>query len=386
VHIRSGIQRGHSLSPDPAVAVRELHEAIGQPEPGLVVFFCSSTYDLNTLASEIARRFPIGCTIGCTTAGEITPAGYCEASITGFSIAASWCWAATELITDASDFLMVRGHAAAEAVVNAMADRHQTVDPAHTFAMLLSDGLSANEEALLASIHERIGNLPLVGGSAGDNLLLKQTFVYHQGRFHRDAALLTLVKTTFPFRIVKCQHFTGSDIRMVVTEADPARRIVREINAEPAATEYARITGLNVAALTPLDFAQHPVLVRVGGDYFVRSIQRMNEDGSLSFFCAIDEGVVLTLARHEDIVENLKRFFQAIRQEMGPPQLVIGFDCIFRSLEAEMRQIKHLVGRVLANNNVIGFCTYGEQFNAMHVNQTFTGVVIGSERGRDGAG
>jgi signal transduction histidine kinase len=29
---------------------------------------------------------------------------------------------------------------------------------------------------------------------------------------------------------------------------------------------------------------------------------------------------------------------------------------------------------------VIGFATYGEQYNAMHVNQTFTGVAIGQPR------
>ena len=32
---------------------------------------------------------------------------------------------------------------------------------------------------------------------------------------------------------------------MVVTGADPARRIVTEINAEPAALEYARMVGLD---------------------------------------------------------------------------------------------------------------------------------------------
>ena len=67
-------------------------------------------------------------------------------------------------------------------------------------------------------------------------------------------------------------------------------------------------------------------MVRVGGDYYVRSIQRMNEDGSLTFFCAIDEGVVLTLARREDIVDNLEAFFGRVRREMGPPQLVIGWN------------------------------------------------------------
>jgi hypothetical protein len=32
---------------------------------------------------------------------------------------------------------------------------------------------------------------------------------------------------------------------------------------------------------------------------------------------------------------------------------------------------------MLAENNVIGFSTYGEQFSAMHLNQTFTGVALG---------
>src|SRR5207247_106007 len=121
-----------------------------------------------------------------------------------------------------------------------------------------------------------IGNISLVGGSAGDNLRLKQTFVYHQGRFHRDVALLTLVKTRYPFRIVKCQHFTGSETKMVVTRADPARRVVHEINAEPAAQEYARIAGLDASRLTPSLFARFPLLVRVGGEFYVRSIQRVN--------------------------------------------------------------------------------------------------------------
>ena len=35
------------------------------------------------------------------------------------------------------------------------------------------------------------------------------------------------------------------------------------------------------------------------------------------------------------------------------------------------------VGRFLARHRVVGFCTYGEQYNAMHVNQTLVGVAIG---------
>jgi hypothetical protein len=30
-------------------------------------------------------------------------------------------------------------------------------------------------------------------------------------------------------------------------------------------------------------------------------------------------------------------------------------------------------------NNAVGFCTYGEQCEAMHMNQTFAGIAIGGE-------
>ena len=36
------------------------------------------------------------------------------------------------------------------------------------------------------------------------------------------------------------------------------------------------------------------------------------------------------------------------------------------------------VSELMIENNVVGFATYGEQFNGMHVNQTFTGVALGS--------
>ena len=46
-------------------------------------------------------------------------------------------------------------------------------------------------------------------------------------------------------------------------------------------------------------------LLRLGGKHYVRSIQKVNDDGSLSFFCAIDEGLVLRVASGENLVENL---------------------------------------------------------------------------------
>ena len=191
-----------------------------------------------------------------------------------------------------------------------------------------------------------------------------------------------LVRTRRAFRLFTMEHFVPSETRMVITEADPLTRVVTEINAEPAGREYARLVGLDVDKLTPMIFAAHPVMVKVGGRYYVRAIQKVNDDGSLTFFCAIDKGLVLTVAKGTDIIRNLADRFAAIRAEIGRPQLVIGCECILRSLELEQKQLKAEAGRLLAAQNIVGFNTFGEQFQSMHVNQTFTGAAIGCGRAR----
>lgn len=118
-------------------------------------------------------------------------------------------------------------------------------------------------------------------------------------------------------------------------------------------------------------------MLQVGGVPYVRSIQRVNPDLSLSFFCAIDEGLVLSGTRAHDVVSNLARTFDGLRRRLGPLQVVLGCDCILRTLAEHDSATRTRLSALLAANHVVGFNTYGEQFNAMHVNQTFTGIAIG---------
>lgn len=373
----TGVRRAYSTAPTAIEAARQIHEGLAQDDTELAVLFCSSSFDLDVLAAEIRCLFGDTKVIGCTTAGEITPVGYLEGSITGFSMSRAECAASTRLIPAISSLQMPQGIATTDELIAFVADPGGRIDPTTTFALLLIDGMCTNEELVLSSIHRRLGAISLLGGSAGDDMRFERTYVYWEGKFHADAALLTLIRLHRPFRVFRRQHFSETAIRMVVTGADPVRRVVTEINAEPAAIEYARIIGVPLDVLTPMTFAEHPLMVKVGGDYYVRSIQKANEDGSLTFYCAIDEGMVMTLGRHEDMIENLRAFFRDMRNDMGEPLLVIGFDCVLRSLEASARQAKRLAGSILAENNVIGFSTYGEQLAAMHINHTFTGLVIG---------
>lgn len=373
------IRRGISESPDPARAAKELYEMIAQPEIAIAIFFCDPEYDRNILARELGRHFKGINLIGCTTAGEITPNGYRRGSLTGVSIGREGFRAAVGRIENLNQFRLREAEKLVQTLLSDLKEKGRTPTEANTFGFLLIDGLSLQEEAVVSALYRSLDNVSLIGGSAGDGEHFQNTGVYYQGEFRNDTALFTLMCTPFPFEVFKTEHFISGSEKMVVTEADCSRRIVTEINGLPAGREYARLVGLEVDKLSPMIFSTYPVVVKIGGDYYVRSIQKVNEDESLTFFCAIDEGIVLTVARGIDMIDNLEDVFQRVREKIGQPQIVLGCDCILRHLELDQKGIKERASNIFVDNQVIGFSTYGEQFNAMHVNQTLTGVAIGSK-------
>lgn len=368
---RLDVRTGYSCNPDEVGAVRELREALGSgPDLAAVLFFCSSRFDLDVLGRELGRAFPSKL-VGCTTAGEVSPAGYVEHSLTGVAIHSPDLVQHTFLLRD------LKGVADEARRVHTEIARIRARDPRPGFALLLVDGLSGMEELVTAHLSSALGTLPLVGGSAGDDMAFRQTHVFAEGRFHTGAAVLSLFLTDLPFREFRTQHFVATEEKLVITSADTEHRIVREINGGPAAWEYARAVGLEVAQLEPMIFAKYPVMLQVGDEYYIRSIQRVNADGSLTFFCAIDEGLVLTIARGEDLVQNLEDSLQRLERELPDPKLILGCDCILRRLEMKETGVLERVSEIARRHRFIGFSTYGEQVGAVHVNQTFTGVALG---------
>ena len=116
------------------------------------------------------------------------------------------------------------------------------------------DGLSLREEPVTHALQSALGGIPLVGGSAGDGTNFGSTHIYFEGRFWPDSAILILVATRLPFKLFKTQHFVALDERLVVTDTDPALRIVKEIDELPAVQEYARILGVDARDLDPARF------------------------------------------------------------------------------------------------------------------------------------
>lgn len=373
---RGRIRSGQSCAADPATAVGEFFAAVSQPEMALVVFFCSSDYDLAVVAAEMNRLFAGVSVVGCTSAGEIGPAGYRDHSLTGFSLPGGACVAATARLDGLHDFDSNAGHVLAQDLAQRLDEQAAGLD--NRFGLLLIDGLSVREEPVAQALQAGLGLIPLFGGSAGDGLRFTRTWIFHGGAFHSDAALLALIATRFPLKIFQTQHFVCNEEPLVVTEADPATRTVREINGLPAAGEYARLIGLQAADLDSAAFAAAPVVLSMYGVDYVRSIQTANADGSLTFFSAIEEGLVVRIAHGVGLVDNLKNAFAGLRAEVGTLQLVVACDCILRNLEFQQPETRAAISDLMRRNHFLGFSTYGEQYEGMHVNQTLTGIAFGT--------
>lgn len=350
-----------------------LADDLGNAPFELIALFVTPLADFDGVTRAASQRFSETTVIACTTAGEIGQAGYDEGLIVAIGFPSRNFASSSMLIPDLD-------HYDAQPVIDSIAvdrvalqERHPEMESC--FAFMVVDGLSLAEDMLSSTISPALRDMPLFGASAGDGFDFGQTFVALDGEVRQNAAVLSLLRSRHRLRVFSHDHLEPTDVRMVVTDADPERRIVREINAEPAGREYARIVGKDPAQLDRFIFASHPVVVRIGDEHHVRAIQQVNEKGELVFFSAIDEGMVLTVARPLGMAAHLKALMDELSREEVPAD-IIACDCILRRIEAEQTQSTRDLSNIMAQHRIVGFSTYGEQIGSLHVNQTLTGVAF----------
>ncbi|MBZ9882235.1 FIST C-terminal domain-containing protein [Mesorhizobium sp. CA10] len=377
----SGLSALTTDEPDPNVFARAIAAEAAIVDAGFaLLFFSQSLVDAAALAQALTAHAPSLAYAGCSTAGEITPQGLEEGHVLALLLpSASFSTVAT-MVENLSSSGMDRITGEVASLRRLLRGRVGQDRAKNIFALCFIDGLSYAEEAVTSAIHWGLDDIPLIGGSAGDDLKFETTRLIANGTVASDSAIVVLVATEIPFHVFKTDNFIPTDEKLVVTASDPDHRVVREFNATNAAEEYAASVGIVPQTLTPLSFASHPVVVKVGGEYYCRSIQRMHPDGSLSFFCAIDDGVVLSIAQPKNMVEATRTALQDVEHRLGGIDMILGFDCVLRRLDARNRQVFRDISELYRTNKVIGFGTYGEQYRSMHLNQTFTGIAFGERQ------
>lgn len=366
------VQVGVSHARTPEAAVREATSGVALNAACFLLVFVPDHLDCDTVARELDTAMPSATVFGCSTAGQITPRGYENDALMVMAFPRRHFRCSSTLLKPLRP-VAIEGIAAQARM---LASRFPRSANWKRVALVFADGLSKQEDLLVAALNAGLGDVPVFGGSAGHGLAFDETFVLHGGRAHSDAALLVLLETDLDFRALGFDHFLPTEKRMVVTRAIPEERLVLEINGAPAAREYARYVGCSVDELSPKVFADNPVLVRNGKSWHVRAIQQVADDDGLWFLSAIDDGLVLTLGQGTEILKTLESGLDCRTAAGDEPDFILGFDCYLRRLEIEQNALVADASEILRENRVFGFNTYGEQHLGVHVNQTFVGVAF----------
>jgi hypothetical protein len=364
-----GIKVAH-LSPGTIDAGAELTAQLGAPS--VVVYFASPKHDPQALAKSVAAAFPASTTLGCTSSGELVSGSMTKGAIVAMGFDADVVSRAeVELIPDikASVDGINRTFAAWESRIGTkMID----LDPERWIGLVLVDGLSGAEERVMDRIGD-LTNVNFIGGSAGDDVAFKETFVAAAGRTQSNAAVLALFECPNGFDVIKTQSFHASRHFLVPTKVDKAAREVIEFNGRPAVAAYAEALGVKPDDLAG-QFMAHPLGLMIGGEPFVRSPQQVIGD-KVRFYCGVDEGMKLAVLDSTGIVEDTTSALgSALKRNPGARGL-LNFNCILRTLELEATGQTDEYGKVFDAVPTVGFSTYGEEYMG-HINQTATMVLF----------
>ncbi len=366
-------------APNESSAAEDIAAAIAGTD-GITVLFATTEYDLGRLGKALARR-GIRRTLGAATGCAIGVDGFLDRGVAGFHLPSSRFEAIDVAIENVGEFGLPDARKLGAALRERLR-RRDAPDRQAAFGFVLVDAEARCEERLIAAIGTEFAGLPLVGGSAGDLFFkplgqpLGATRLLHRNRAMRNAAVLCLVCCDSTVRALSHNHYRPGRRKVVITDADHERRLVREINGRPALQEYAAVCGLKKLPTSGEHFASHPLMIRIGGQYFARGVQRADVDGSIEFACAIESGVVATVATPEDMVARLREMFADLVADIGAPELVIGFECAARTAYMRQAGLTVAVADLFRDHRVNGFATLGEQFNTVHVNNSFTALAI----------
>ena len=384
---------GWSDDADPVRAGEQaIRQAVTGDAPALVVVFASTAHDLAQVArgirSQVPQQVPL---VGCSTAGEIVGTGPRDASVAvmvfggGFTVRVA-----------SADGLAEDSRRAGENVATELTRRNATARTEHHVVLLLSDGLAGDQQALVAGVYRVTGStVPLVGGCAGDDLRMHQTYQL-VGDVDGDRVLTGSVVAVWlgsdaPFGIGVQHGWNRIGAPLVVSHSEgntvyglddqPALDLYLRLLDAPAAAHHDQAAFTRFSLSHPLGISsrsQDAVRFVAGADYQARSLTLLAPApaGGLAWLMGGDVGSVLsaTDAACESALAQLGDH---------PPRGLLAFDCIARREvlgENTGDEVARIVGRG-SSAPVIGFYTYGEIARTRGIsgfhNQTLVVLAVG---------
>ena len=157
-------------------------EAAASVDAGFaLLFFSQELFDAQSLASAWRRHAGHLSYAGCSTAGEITPGGLEEGQALAILLPAASFSAVSTMVRDITSSGMETIANEVEQLKLRLYGRTGKMGGGEVFALCFIDGLSYSEESVTSAIHWGLDDIPLIGGSAGDDLQFETTTLISDG-------------------------------------------------------------------------------------------------------------------------------------------------------------------------------------------------------------
>lgn len=368
----------HSRRVDTATALGELRPQLAGVEAVVMIFFCSSNHDGALISTEIQKLSPAAVVIGCTTSGEFTDRGMSQGGVVVLALSSAKVRRCAVELTEYDKGLSVEaavGQAGARMSEKLGVDLRK-LNPDNWVGIVLNEGMNGNEEDVAATLGHIAPLLSFVGGSAGDNLTIRQCTVYCEGRQSSNGSVLLLMELAVPYVIVKTCSFEATNKLLHITKVK--HRVVYEIDGLPAVARYAELCGVKANEVDNVVFMNNPLGLMIDGEPWVRSPVAILPDGGLMFGCRLLEGSELYLLKPTmQLVNDTKEALAKGARELGrTPAVALLFNCAHRCVEIELKCIDAQFTEAISAFPAIGFNSYGESYLAQ-LNQTLIGLLIG---------
>lgn len=299
----------------------------------------------------------------------------------------SWLWLPEQVVASHEvhtiDVRATPGATVAQriAAIREQLDRLQVRMPLsaeQTFAMIYCDGLSGSEGFLMQAWYGS-GRFPClaIGGAAGGRTDYRNTYMAVGDQVLQNKAVIVFCrmakgKSFAPF---KSQNFRPTQKHWLVAEADPLTRTVTSVFDAQGHQQPFSLALADYLKCAPQQIEQKlhgkTFAVKVGGEYFIRSVAKIDES-RLSFFCDLEFGDRLYLLEATDFVSATKRDWEAFVAGKGKPTGLLLNDCLLRRLNnPESLPAADLFEGVPA----AGFSSFGEIFG-VPINQTLSALAF----------
>lgn len=372
LHIQSALSKLRDTSQAFQEVSVQLHT-----DPALILFFTSTVHSFEQLTVLFQDKFPNCEVVGVTTTGEIGPQGFSDQSLSAQSFSQEFGQIEALLIDNIEKYpIFDRNkliHSAKKLGIHVESER---IDE-EGLALIFPTGLVAGEEKMLSIVNSifRYDGFPIFGGTAGDDAQFVQTVVSLNCRQSFKGGVVVFIKPNLDFYIQKENIFTSTGVSMKITKADAEKRIVYEMNHEPATKAYARALGISEQQL-PQYFMTNPLGRRFNEELFIASPFQVEANGALAFYCQVFQDAVVELLEPKDPVQTLQNTLAQFTSQFNKLEGVLACNCILRKLQFQEQGLFPALNSQLSQlPNLAGFCSYGEQLNKSLINQTL--VLIG---------